>query len=139
MIDYTEPRRALEMYVNTNFSAVPVIFENVAVDESVDLSGGFIDFTDLGGSNVKMDISGDESQVKGNIVIRIYTPLGSGTQQGRQIASTLDTLLKGQTLSGLHLMEPVFESFGQVEGADFFQQNLTFPYQFFYGQTESDC
>ena len=95
MIDYTEPRRALEMYIAANFSAVPVIFENVAPDPSVDLSSGFIDFTDLGGSNVKMDISGDESQVKGNIVIRIYTPLGSGTQQGRQIASTLDTLLKG--------------------------------------------
>lgn len=139
MIDYTAPRRALEMYVDTYFSLVPVAFENLSLDESVDISDGYIDFTDLGGSNVKMDISGDESQVKGLIVIRIYTPLGVGTQAGRQIASALDALLKGKELSGLHLGEPVFESFGQVEGADFHQQNLTFPYQFFYGQVESDC
>jgi len=137
MIDYTAPRRAFEMHIDTNFAMVPVVFENTKPNQN--LSGGFIDFTDLGGSADLMEMGGDVSSVKGSIVIRIYTPLGSGTQQGRQIATALDALLKGQNLSGLELGVPVFESFGQVEGADWFQQNLTFPYQYFYGQVESDC
>ena len=86
MIDYTEPRRALEMYVDTNFTTVPVAFENLAIDPSLtDITGGYIDIVDIGSSNQKMDLVGDESQVIGFIAIRIYTPLGGGTQKGRQI------------------------------------------------------
>lgn len=125
------------MHLDSNFSMVPVVFENTRVQQ--DRTGGFIDLTDIGMSNRIMGLGEDVSSVEGSIVIRIYTPLGSGTQLGRQIATALDTLLKGKNLSGLELGVPVFESFGQVPEADLFQQNLTFPYQYFYGQIESDC
>lgn len=139
MIDFTAPRRALEVYLNTNFTTVPVKFENVNIDNSVDLTGGFIAMHDTGTDSLGTGLQETVALVKGMIVIQIFTALGSGTQTSRSIASELETLLAGEDLSGLQLGEPVLESFGQVDGADFFQQNLTFPYQFFYGQVESDC
>jgi len=139
MIDYTAPRRAIEVYLNTNFTTVPIHFENVAVDDSVDLTSGYIAITDTGTESISMGMQEEVTHVNGMVVIQIYTVLGSGTQTSRSIASELETLLAGEDLSGLQLGEPVLESFGQVDGADFYQQNLTFPYQFFYGQSEDAC
>ena len=137
MIDYTAPRRALEMYVDANFNMVPVLFENIKPNR--DLDGGYIDFTDIGTTTENLGMGEDVYSVRGQIIIRIFTPLGSGTQKGRQIATALDTLLTGQDLSGLKLEVPLFESFGEQPGVDWFQQNLTFNYQYFYGQVEGDC
>ena len=137
MIDFTKPRRALEMYLNTYFTTVPIQFENVQARG--DLTDGFIALTDVGSSNQTMGMGETVSSVRGMIVIQIYTPLGNGTQSSRTIATSLSTLLGSKTLSGLNLEEPTLESIGQVDGADYYQQNLTFPYQFFYGQSDDAC
>ncbi len=138
MIDYTAPRRALEMYLDTNYTLTPIKFENVELSE--DITGGFVAVNDIGTESNTLEMGGGNTFLaKGILVIQIYTVLGSGTQQGRLIATNLSTLLAGQDLSGLLLEEPVFESFGQVDGADFFQQNLTIPYQFVYGQADGTC
>lgn len=137
VIDYTSVRRLIETFLNDNYSSTVIQYENTYVDV-VNVSE-YISINDVTSDTYPTDMGGGTITVHGAIVIQIYTELGSGTQRGREIASELTDLFKSESLSGLNLTVPEFNSFGQVEGADYYQHNLTIPYVYAYGATELDA
>ncbi len=133
MIDFTVARRLFENYLKLNFTTVPIQNENTRIESGTE---AYIALTDVGGESQSMGMGTDIFRVDGGFVIQIYTPLGSGTEQSRELASELAELLVNANLSGFTFTTPQLDTFGQVEEADYYQQNLTVPYVFFYGQDE---
>ncbi len=133
IIDYTTVRRYVENYINDNYTTTPVQFENTSID--VDVVKEFISITDVTGETESM-IGSLAILTHGGIIIQIFTELGAGTNRGREIASELANLLNSESFSNFNFTTPQFESFGQVEDADFYQCNLTVPYVYAYGAEE---
>lgn len=136
MIDYTVVRREIESYIDANFNTVPMKFENTLL-ASIDTEHITVEDGDL--SRNRLDVSDPiVSQVEGTLIIGIFTQVGIGTERGREIASELDSLLVNYN-SDIALSGSLLVSAGNVAESNLFRHNLSVPYTYVYGQTESNC
>jgi len=137
MIDFTTVRRLVETFLVDNFTTVPIQLENEHIN--VENITEFIALTDIGVDTEDMGSGTNVLRVDSNLVIQIYTELGEGVQRSRAIASELVTLLSTFSFDALTFTTPQFDTFGQVKDTDYYQQNLTFPYTYFFGDGETIC
>ena len=135
MIDYTVVRRLFEQYIATNFTEVPVQYENTRLHTESE----FIAVFDQEADAEQMGMNETSFLIRGLIIIQIFTALGSGTQRSREIATKLSSLLNNASIGALSFEVSSLTSVGQVDDADYYQQNLTVPYSFFYNAIEDNC
>lgn len=135
MIDYTSVRRSLETHIADNFSEVPVQYENRRIDRAKE----FIALFDQEADSLVSEIAGGVSMVTGIVIIQIFTELGTGTERSREIASILANITNGLQTDVLSFQSAVLSSIGQVDGIDYYQQNLTIPYTYAYAGNEIQC
>jgi len=128
MIDYSEVRRIIEVYIDENFDTVPVQFENIIID----VDGAYISLTDIQANAQPPAMGSKTSLITGIIVIQIYTVYGTGTVYSRNIASELANLLLGNNVEGVKFKAPTLTSIGKVDQADYYQQNFSIEYEFIY-------
>lgn len=135
MIDYTSVRRSIETYLATNFTAVPIQYENTHIGEVKE----FIALFDQESMSDQSEMGSDVVIVHGGLIIQIFTPLGEGSQRGRELASLLSNMINTLETDVLRFETAVLASIGQVEDADYYQQNLTIPYTYAYAGDEITC
>jgi len=136
MIDFTSTRRTIEMYLDSNFTTVPIVFENVGVPEDAD---EFIAVRDAATDSQQMELGGDVVRKDGVLLIDIYTPLDNGTNRSRVLADELAALIELQQISDVAFRESELHTVGPVGDAEYFHQVLQTPYSVFYGQNEALC
>lgn len=135
MIDLTQQRQVFETYIDANFSLVPTVFENTKHQAE---DGPHIAIEDSMISSTRLEMQSSKSLVVGEFTIEIYTNTGEGTKLAREIASELIQLVEDYSGS-LMFSEPVFLSVGKVEGAKLYQHSLNVPYQYVYGQDDTNA
>jgi hypothetical protein len=136
MIDYTELRRTIEVFISSNFSDVPVRFENTFLTKEDEEHISILDSGDLTSEPLEMGM-GAPSLMSGLLTIEIFTYVGKGTQKARQIASSLDTIFN-DSIDGITFDERELRSVGVENDAPFYKHVLNVPYKYFYGQNDSN-
>ncbi len=134
MIDYTTVRETVEVYLNANFSTLPIRFENTLLEAN---NSGYVDIIDTDITSSTMDMSvGETKLVEGLLSINIFTQAGSGTELAREAASSLVGLLDDMNVS-IEFKSATFMSIGLVEPEKhLYQHNLSVPYSYIYGQDD---
>ena len=135
MIDFVFTRDLIETYLETNFNTVPIQFENKRIEDAIE----YIAVEDSNNDTESLGSGINAYRIDGFLTIKIYTELGIGTNRSKTIASELVTLLNQKELETFMFQVPILNSFGQVKNADHYQQNLTIPYTYVYGQSENIC
>lgn len=135
MIDYVFIRELIETFLEENFTTVPIQFENLTIDDVEE----YISVEDTNDDSEQLGSGIEAYRVYGAITIKIYTPLNTGTERSKQLATELTTLLTKKEVSTFTFSVPILSSFGQVKDSSHYQQNLTIPYTYIYGQNENVC
>ena len=125
-MDYVDVRREIEVYLNTNFTLAPIQFENTTIDATTE----FIALTISDATAEPPAMGSSSTLISGLLTIQIYTELGVGTQRARELYDKLKLMLLGVNVDGLSFQAPVHSSFGQVEGANYYQTNLDCQFEF---------
>lgn len=131
-IDFTTFRESVESYLDENFTSMKIQFENTYRKDKKP----FIYVVDQNYTSESMGCGEDISNVKGALIIQIYSVKGTGTVLAKKAATELTSLMSDyqDESDNLNFSNPVLASFGPVDGAEYYQHNLTIPYQYFYGQ-----
>ena len=122
MIDYTEIRRIVEAHLATNYTTTPIWYENTPgpqADEYIAVQDDTISVRDMG----------DGVLVVGQLIVDIYTPIGIGTERGREIAKELAAIFGRKDIEGIHFDEPELRSSGGDPKAPHYHQYLTIRYE----------
>lgn len=133
MIDYSEIRRIVETKINSDFTDLPVEFENTFIDPP---DSEHVKVTTTETRSVGLDITGPGRLVEGDVIIQIYVSIGSGTDKARQAASSLHDMLYGENseTSVYFKGEAELISIGRYNESPLYQYNLIIPYMYVYGQ-----
>ena len=134
MIDYTVIRQEIEVFIDSVIS-VPIQFENTRIPESP----AFVAVTTQEATSALTGMNESSFQVAGDVIFQIYTPLFSGTDQSKQIASEIANALATSRIDAVTFQVPVLQSVGQVPETDLFQQNLIVPFNYFYAGILNSC
>ena len=131
MIDYTGVRKSIETLIDTNLSEVLVVFENTAVGP---VNVEHIEVYDETNSAATMEIGGGVRRVHGLLTVAIFTEAGIGTDRAREIASSIDLILRTPDVDDLDFQGSELYSVGYTKSGHLYQHNLITPYSYFYGQ-----
>lgn len=132
MIDYTAVRREIEVYLNSEFETVPIVFENT------DLSSRSIPHVSLVDTDISSNRTGfneDSYIVTGRLTFNIFSQKGVGTEGARDIASEIITLLEDFN-GNIVFQEFIFQSVGLVDEGHLYRHILSVPYSYVYGQND---
>lgn len=134
MNDYTVVRQVIEGHIAANFTTLPIVYENVGLTDTTAEHIKIIDEGEIVVTPVAM--GSDVKMAESEVVIGIFTALGTGTLKARQIASELDALFNDD-IAGISFKERAFKTVGEREDSPFYEHNLIVPYVNFYGQNDS--
>lgn len=130
MIDFTEIRRILEKFLQDNFTLCPVKEENTPLD-TTDLKNwiAVFDRTDFSESTGMGETA---YHLGGQITIRIYSRLNTGTADARFIAQELTNLFNSTEISGIVMQTP--ELYPGAENKHWYEHQLIIKYTTITGQ-----
>lgn len=130
MIDYTTTRQIIESELSDNFTTCDIQYENVPL--MVDNPESYIAVFDRQSFSESVSMDEDDAHMRGEIIIQIFTKLGTGTSGARDIAQDLTDLLSSKDLDGIITDTPMFISAQPNER--YYQHNLIIPYVMVTGE-----
>lgn len=134
MKDYTTVRQVVEQTIDEQYSVLPIVFENVKLGSD---NAEHITIVDEGEIVVtQLEMGSDIKKAESELVIGIFTALGTGTEKAKQVARDLDNIFN-RDINGIYFKERQLMTVGEREGSPFYQHNLIVPYVHFYGQDDS--
>lgn len=108
MTTYVEARDAIVTFITSNFTDIPVFWENTLEVDLDEVDDRFlrveIDFN--AGEQISIEFS-PQDRTYGIVVLTVMTKEGLGTRATLAVQDTLKQLLRHQTLSGVVLRTPV--------------------------------
>lgn len=135
MQDFTELRRTLENFLNTNFALCPIEYENLELENKSDLRA-WISVHDKSSVSESTGMGESTYYLGGIITINIFTQLGIGTNEARILANGLSDLFNSTEVSGLNFQTP--ELYTGPENKKWYQHKLIIRYTTVMGQEDSD-
>lgn len=122
---YEVKARAIEQYLNSNWTLTPVGYENVPF---TDTDQSFIELFIKDGRAFPASL-GDEGQDRhtGVFFFRINVPKHTGMTQIRTIVDTLNSLFGRQVISGIRIDPPDLS--GSSEYKEMYRQTVAFPFE----------
>lgn len=135
-MSWADERAAFEIYLAEEFNDVPIQFDGVPVDDSQDVSEGWVRLSILPGIEGKRITLGNNEQLfrhHGLLVLSIFTSDNIGSNRARTLADTISDLFHERILSYndsgfIRCGVPGLDIVGSVEGG-LYQVNVTVSYQ----------
>ncbi len=95
---FNDERRAFEVRLADNFTALPIKYENVPFPQPVT---GWVDIIIIsaGGGRISVGTTVKRHRYVGNVQINIYVPEDTGTAACRAHADTIDAIFRDQQFS----------------------------------------
>lgn len=135
MLDLTQFRESIESEIDDNYSATPVKFENVELD--LEDAENWVAVFDKPAFSQSTGMGEKSYWLGGELIIQIFTPLGSGTKGARTIGQELSDLLSSVTIEGISMDTPMLIPAPKNE--HWYQMNLHIPYVAVMGQNTYNC
>jgi len=122
-MSFASAKVEVEQYVEANFTATPIEFENASIDFEGLSEWVRVGFQSSGAKRITIGI--ESYRYYGLLIFQIFTKPDVGAGRSAVIADLLSTLFRSKVLGTFHFQVPEAVSVGESDG--WYQTNLIIP------------